>query len=121
NFARRSSRESIFLRKSSENGLCLFSGPHTEKLGNVGSRGAVLPLREESKEDTSSLANLWFLSFRQERNLGRGLSKPVNRLCRVVPANINAVLRDPRPRKLSCVKKVSQRAHKEPTGSLTSG
>ena len=32
-----------------------------------------------------------------------------------------AGLRDPRPRKLSCVKKVSQRAHKEPTGSLTSG
>ena len=39
------------------------------------SRGDV-PLREDSKEDTSSLANLWFLSFRQERNLGRGLSKP---------------------------------------------
>ena len=34
------------------------------------------PLRGVSKEDTSSLANLWFLSFREERNLGRGLSRP---------------------------------------------
>ena len=32
-----------------------------------------------------------------------------------------AGLRSPHPRKLSCVKKVSQRAHKEPPGSLTSG
>ena len=39
------------------------------------SRGDV-PLGGESKEETSSLANLWFLSFREERNLGRGLSKP---------------------------------------------
>ena len=43
NFASRSSRESIFLRKSSENGLCPFSGPHTEKYDNVESRGAVFP------------------------------------------------------------------------------
>ena len=76
NFAPQSSRGSIFLRKSTENGLCPFSGPHTEKRDNAESRGAVLPLRGESKEDTSSLANLWFLSFREERNLGRGLSKP---------------------------------------------
>ena len=39
------------------------------------SRGDV-PLRGVSKEETSSSANLWFLSFRQERNLGRGLSRP---------------------------------------------
>ena len=58
NFASQSSRGSIFLRKSTENGLCPFSGPHTEKRDNAESRGAVLPLRGVSKEDTSSLARL---------------------------------------------------------------
>ena len=46
-----------------------------ENFARRSSRGDV-PLRGESKEETSSLANLWFLSFRQERNLGCGLSKP---------------------------------------------
>ena len=35
-----------------------------------------MPLRGVSKEDTSSLANLWLLSFRKESNRGCGLRKP---------------------------------------------
>ena len=35
-----------------------------------------MPLRGVSKENTSSLANLWLLSFRKESNRGCGLRKP---------------------------------------------
>ena len=96
-----------------------------------------MPLRGESKEDTSSLANLWFLSFREERNLGRGLSRPALGLS--AKSNFRwcghekercsfsehsskpfAGFRSPRPRFLSSRKERNQRFAKEEVSSLDS-
>ena len=98
------------------------------------------PSREESKEDTSSLANLWFLSFREERTLGRGLRKPAKGLeecsekeqrsfsclyylkCDFAesgsPYKNVAGLLSPRPRFLSSRKERNQRFAKEEVSSL---
>ena len=80
NFARRSSRGSICAtQKFGEWTLSILGTAH-RKAGQRRKQRCGLPLRGESKEDTSSLANLWFLSFRQERNRGCGLRRPAKGL-----------------------------------------